>query len=75
MDPAWFQVHTATPNLANAGDPTPGPRGLIGGGSPANVSIDMINISSVGSATEILVILLMETHIVVVYHRALVVFL
>ena len=32
---AWFQVHTATPNLANAGDPTPGPRGLIGGGSPA----------------------------------------
>ena len=28
-DPAWFQVHTATPNLANAGDTTPGARGLL----------------------------------------------
>ena len=26
---AWFQVHTATPNLASAGDPTPGARGLF----------------------------------------------
>ena len=27
---AWFQVHTATPNLATAGDPTPGARGIFG---------------------------------------------
>ena len=26
---AWFQVHTATPDLASAGDPTPGPRGIF----------------------------------------------
>ena len=36
---AWFQVHTATPNLASAGDRQPGARGLFGGGgapSPVN---------------------------------------
>ncbi len=50
---AWFQVHTATPNLATAGDPTPGARGLIGGGydggSPGReVQIQYLNISSAG---------------------------
>ena len=29
---AWFQVHTFSPNLASAGDPTPGARGLTCGG-------------------------------------------
>ena len=52
---AWFQVHTATPDLATAGDPTPGPRGLFGGGydAPANKDvIDYINISSTGNAID-----------------------
>ena len=30
---AWFQVHTATPDLASAGDRQPGARGIWGGGS------------------------------------------
>ena len=30
MDSAWFQVHTATPNLASAGDRQPGARGILG---------------------------------------------
>ena len=29
---AWFQVHTGSPDLASAGDPTPGARGIWGGG-------------------------------------------
>ena len=45
---AWFQVHTATPNLATAGDPTPGARGLTGGGD--EISIEYVNISSTGNA-------------------------
>ena len=45
---AWFQVHTATPNLATAGDPTPGVRGLTGGGD--EISIEYINIASAGDA-------------------------
>ena len=56
---AWFQVHTATPNLASAGDPTPGGRGLFGGGrqgspSPGALSdvIDYINIASTGNAID-----------------------
>jgi hypothetical protein len=52
---AWFQVHTATPNLATAGDSTPGARGLFGGGydAPANRDvIDYINISSTGNAID-----------------------
>ena len=51
---AWFQVHTATPNLASAGDPTPGARGLWGGGSPTTGGniIDYINISSTGNAID-----------------------
>ena len=52
---AWFQVHTATPNLASAGDSTPGARGLWAGGtedSPvAQVNtIEYVNISSTGDA-------------------------
>ena len=45
---AWFQVHTATPNLASAGDRQPGARGLTGGGD--EISIEYINISSTGTA-------------------------
>ena len=29
MGSAWFQVHTATPDLASAGDRQPGARGLF----------------------------------------------
>ena len=54
---AWFQVHTATSNLATAGDPTPGARGLIGGGydggSPGReVQIQYLNISSAGNTVD-----------------------
>ena len=38
---AWFQVHTATPNLASAGDKEPGARGITGGGRPP-LEIDTI---------------------------------
>ena len=52
---AWFQVHTATPNLATAGDPTPGARGLfMGGYAPSpNGYLDeilYINIASTGNS-------------------------
>jgi hypothetical protein len=54
---AWFQVHTATPNLASAGEATPGARGLFGGGQQASPvgeikSIDYINIASTGNAQD-----------------------
>ena len=55
---AWFQIHTASPNLASSGDVTPGPRGLIGGGGfnvPTTTyrdSIEYVNISSTGDAKE-----------------------
>ena len=58
---AWFQVHTATPNLATGSlgsDKQPGPRGIFLGGhvsspSPAAVdTIDYINISSTGDAID-----------------------
>ena len=54
---AWFQVHTATPNLASAGDVSVGARGLFGGGmdsAPSNEvnTIDYINISSTGNAQD-----------------------
>ena len=54
---AWFQVHTATPNLATAGDRQPGARGVYAtgytgpGGTGTNV-IDYINISSTGNAVD-----------------------
>ena len=53
---AWFQVHTSTPDLATAGDPTPGARGVFSQGfitpSP-NITgrLDYINIASTGDAT------------------------
>ena len=52
---AWFQVHTATPNLASAGDREPGARGLLAGGyspSPGDTvdRIDYINIASTGNS-------------------------
>ena len=55
---AWFQVHTATPNLATAGDRQPGARGVFMGGmnepSPNSVFdiIDYVNISSTGNAVD-----------------------
>ena len=54
MKPAWFQVHTATPDLASAGDSTPGARGLFYrgyGGSNTN-EIDYINFASTGNAID-----------------------
>ena len=51
---AWFQVHTATSNLATAGDREPGARGLRGGGqTPGNTdTIDYVNIASTGNAVD-----------------------
>ena len=55
---AWFQVHTATPNLASAGDPTPGVRGTFMGGhnepDPSSTFdiIDYVNIASTGNAVD-----------------------
>jgi len=52
---AWFQVHTATPNLASAGDRTPGARGIFAGGyatgAPTN-EIRYINIASTGDTVD-----------------------
>ena len=50
---AWFQVHTGSPDLASAGDPTPGARGIWGGGSQASPApsvntVEYVNISSTG---------------------------
>ena len=51
---AWFQVHTATPNLASAGDREPGARGVISevhrSGSAGFITY--INISSTGNAQD-----------------------
>ena len=52
---AWFQVHTATPNLATAGDRQPGARGIFGGGGEppdGEDVIDYVNISSTGNAID-----------------------
>jgi len=52
---AWFQVHTATPNLASAGDPTPGARGMFAGGYQPDGyqnDIDYINIASTGNTQD-----------------------
>ena len=49
---AWFQVHTATPDLATAGDPTPGARGVFSvvviTPSPNITKLRYINIASTG---------------------------
>jgi hypothetical protein len=48
---AWFQVHTATPNLASAGDTTPGARGFAAGGTPSSSNmITAVNLASTGSS-------------------------
>ena len=53
----WWVMSTDTPNLASAGDSTPGARGLFGGGA-TNISsddvdtIDYINIASTGNAID-----------------------
>ncbi len=44
----WWVMSTDTPNLGRSVDPTPGPRGLTGGGD--DISIEYINISSTGNA-------------------------
>ena len=52
---AWFQVHTATPDLATTGDAAPGPRGIFGGGGEppdGEDVIDYVNISSTGNAID-----------------------
>ena len=54
---AWFQVHTATPNLASAGDVSVGARGVLAGGlNPSGGGyqdvIDYGNIASTGNAID-----------------------
>ena len=52
---AWFQVHTASPNLASSGDSTSGARGIFGGGGEppdGEDVIDYVNISSTGNAID-----------------------
>ena len=52
---AWFQVNTASPNLAIAGDTQPGARGVLAGGyvAPTNTAkTSYINISSTGDAAD-----------------------
>ena len=54
---AWFQVHTATPDLATAGDREPGARGIVGYGgetpSTQNINtIEYVNIASTGNAVD-----------------------
>ena len=61
---AWFQVHTATPDLASAGDRQPGARGIFGaGGDPPNGEdvIDYVNISSTGTGQSLTGLIHMET--------------
>jgi hypothetical protein len=51
---AWFQVHTATPDLASAGDPTPGARAVFSGGANPAVTAtqEYLNIASGGTAQD-----------------------
>jgi len=56
---AWFQVHTATPNLASAGDRQPGARMIVAGGNnyqapSADVhgEIQYFNIASTGNSVD-----------------------
>ena len=46
---AWFQVHTASPNLAQSGDVSPGARGFAAGGGPGSSNvITAVNLASAG---------------------------
>ena len=50
---AWFQVHTATPNLARLVIEQPGARGFFAGGlvpGSYQTQIDCINIASAGNS-------------------------
>ena len=53
---AWFQVHTATPNLASAGDSSIGARAVFPGGRTGGPTLtddmDFINIASTGDALD-----------------------
>ena len=52
---AWFQVHTATPNLGDAGDRQPGARGAWAGGNantPIHGDIEYVNITSTGNSVD-----------------------
>jgi hypothetical protein len=52
---AWFQVHTATPNLATAGDVSVGARAIIhmGFSSPSNLNtINSLNMANGGTAID-----------------------
>ena len=51
---AWFQVHTATPNLGDAGDREPGPRGITGAANNASINnvLNYVTISSTGDAVD-----------------------
>jgi len=51
----WWIMSTDTPNLASAGDPTPGARGLFAGGYQPGAhqnDIDYINIASTGNTQD-----------------------
>ena len=51
----WWVMSTDAPNLASAGDTTPGTRGVFGGGynSPTNQNtMDYINVDSTGNAID-----------------------
>ena len=49
---AWFQIHTATPDLASAGDRQPGARAVFGAQGQSDTSIDYINIASTGNSVD-----------------------
>ena len=55
---AWFQVHTATPDLATAGDRQPGARVIAAGGNnydgstSVSAEIQYFNITSTGNAVD-----------------------
>ena len=48
----WFQVHTATPDLATAGDPTPGARAVFPLGSNSYNQLDYVNTASTGNSVQ-----------------------
>ena len=50
---SWFQIHTASPDMARSTDKRPGPRGILAGGyvAPTNTAkVSYVNISSTGNA-------------------------
>ena len=51
---AWFQVHTFSPNLGDAGDREPGPRGITGAANNDSINnvINYVTISSTGDAVD-----------------------